>query len=83
MARFYLHLHNRVGTVRDEEGQELPDLRAAREVAITSIRSIIADEAQHGRIDLAGFVRITDGDERDLARIRFGDAFELLLDGAA
>lgn len=74
MARFYLHVHNRIGFVTDEEGQDLRDVQAAREVAITSIRSIVAEEAQQGVIDLTGRVEIADGG-RVVAVVPFREAF--------
>lgn len=74
MARFHLHVHNRIGFVPDEEGQELQDVQAAREVAITSIRSIVAEEAHDGVIDLTGRVEITNGGGV-LAVVQFREAF--------
>lgn len=75
MPRFHLHVHNRIGFVLDEEGQELPDLHAARAVAISSIRSIVAEEAHDGVIDLTGRVDIADHAGRVLGDVPFREAF--------
>jgi hypothetical protein len=83
MARFYLHLHNSIGTVRDEEGVELSDLEAARNQAVRSVRSIIADEVQHGVLNLQGRVEIADATGSVLGVVRYRDAFELLVSGDA
>jgi hypothetical protein len=79
MPRFYLHLYNRVGFARDEEGEELPDLAAARELAMTSIRDILAAEAKEGSIDLRGRIEIADENQEVLAVVRFPEAVELHL----
>jgi hypothetical protein len=53
MTMFYLHLFNRIGNVRDEEGRDLLDLAAAEAEALRSARSIMADEScVNGQIDL-------------------------------
>ncbi len=59
MPRFFLHTHDGVGLIRDEEGSELPDLSSARAEALAAARqlwaaSIIAqgDLADH-RFDIA------------------------------
>lgn len=77
MPQFFLHLHNGMGLVRDEEGSELPDLQAAREKAISGIRSILSDEVRTGRLSLAGRVEIVDAEGRSLAVIAFAEAIEL------
>lgn len=77
MPLYYLHLRNSTGLVRDEEGHDLRDLDAARRAAVASIRSIIADEALQGRIDLRGEVEIADGADAVLLRVAFAEAFTL------
>jgi hypothetical protein len=83
MPRFFLHVHNRIGFVEDEEGQDLPDLDAARDVAIASIRSIISEEASQGAIDLGGRVEIVDEHRRTLSVVPFADAFAVRTDQPA
>jgi hypothetical protein len=81
MERFFFHLRNGIGWVRDEEGCELPDLAAARVCAIGSIRSILKDEIDAGRIDLRGRIDITDEGGRLLGVVPFHSAVELVLEG--
>lgn len=78
MPRFFFHVHNGQGETHDEEGLDLPDQADARGVAIDSIRSIIAEEARQGMIDLQGHIDITEGAEVLLC-IDFIEAFELRL----
>lgn len=77
MARFYLHLRNGCGLSEDTEGQELPDLAAARQQAIDGIRSILGEEVRHGAIDFAGYVEIADADGNILLTVPFREAVDL------
>lgn len=79
MPLYYLHVSNSVGNARDTEGQDLPDLDAARTLAVDSIRSIVAEEAKAGKIDLAGHIEIADTEGRVLGEVRYSEAFELTL----
>jgi hypothetical protein len=83
MARFYLHIRNGGGFVEDLEGQELPDLAAARVQAIEGIRSVLSEETRHGEIDLSGSIEIADGDGNILLVLPFSDAVHLRLDNKA
>ena len=78
MPRFFLHIANRIGYARDEEGVELDDLAAAVEQAKDGIRSIISDEARTGRIDLDGRVEIADETGTVRRVIPFPDAVEIV-----
>jgi hypothetical protein len=81
MQRFYLHLFNSIGYVADEEGLEFPDLDAARQAAITNIRSLLQGDLEVGVIDLRGRIEIRDGANRVLAILPFTEAVELRLGG--
>jgi hypothetical protein len=85
MARFFFDVINGTGLVQDEEGQDLPGLPAARDVAIEGARSIIQDDISMGFIDLAGRIEVRDEDRRRLLSISFRDVVELrgLDDGRA
>ena len=80
MPRFYLHVHNRTGFARDEEGGDFPNLHAARAQAIEGIRSILGDEARHGMIDLNGLIEIATAEGKVVEVVRFSEAFELRLE---
>lgn len=81
MTRFYLHLHNRLGFVRDEEGAGFASLHAAREVALASIRDIISEEAKAGQIDLRGRIVVANEADETLAVVPFAEAVEVHLEG--
>lgn len=81
MSRFFLHVFNRVGLARDEEGIEVDGVDAAIAQAKDGIRSIISDEAKSGRIDFNGRVEIADESGRIRAVVPFPEAFELIMPG--
>ena len=82
MPHYHFHLHNRIGFVPDQEGLELPDLQAAREQALRSIRSIVSADVLDGLIDLNGGIEVMDGGPEPIAVIPFADAFQLEGGGA-
>lgn len=79
MPRFYFHLHNAIGFLGDEEGQEAPDLEAARQTAIDSIRDILSNEVRSGRFDLRGRSEITNDAQQLVAAVAYAEAVELHL----
>jgi hypothetical protein len=79
MPLFFLHLHNSLGFLEDEEGRDLADLAAARGEAVRSIRSLLAEEIRRGRIDLRGRVEIAGADGETLATVLYTEAVQLLL----
>jgi multimeric flavodoxin WrbA len=74
VPRFFLNIRNGSGFTPDEEGRELADLGAARDEAVKGIRSILAEEAKEGRVDLAGAIEVTDGGGAPIAEVPFGEA---------
>ena len=82
MSRFFLHVLNGVGDVRDGEGIEVESLDAAVAQAKEGIRSIVGDEARRGRIDMDGRVEIADESGRLCAVVPFPEAFEFVAAGA-
>jgi hypothetical protein len=83
MPIFLFHVFNSVGTTCDDEGADLSDLTAAKDHAMDSIRSIVAEEARTGRIDLNGHIEIADPAGGTLGRVAFREAFDLKLGGAS
>ena len=77
MSRFYFHVCNGTGFVQDEEGQEFPDLEAARAFAIRNARSIMASDVQRGMLDLSSFIEIEDAEKQLVHTLGFEDAIDL------
>jgi hypothetical protein len=74
MAHYFLHQRGGAAEFTDEEGQDLPDLDAARRCAIGGIRGILADEVMHGRFHLDERIDICDVDGRPLLSVPFSEA---------
>ncbi|MEG3145185.1 hypothetical protein U1839_11040 [Sphingomonas sp. RT2P30] len=74
MPRYRLHLRNEHIDSPDQEGVDLPDLHAARAMAVAGIRDVLAHEVQKGAIDLRGHVDITDDSGGVLETIQFRNA---------
>jgi hypothetical protein len=77
MPRYYFHVCNGTGFVQDEEGEELPDLEAARLAAIRSARSIMASDVQRGILDLSSFIEIEDSEKRLALTLGFQEALDM------
>jgi hypothetical protein len=61
MTRYYFHVRDNAGDLcRDNEGQELPDLAAARQEALNASRELLGEQLLHGgqiapqQIEIAG-----------------------------
>jgi hypothetical protein len=78
MPRYYLNVHNELGETRDEEGHELPDLDAARKEAILGVRSLLVEEAAKGRMDLRGWLDVTNATGEILLSVPFDKAIEII-----
>jgi len=79
MARFYLHIRNGNGYAEDPEGQDLSDLAAARSAAIEGVRSLLAEEARQGQLDLSGSIEIANEEGNILLIVPFSEAISLRL----
>jgi hypothetical protein len=73
MPRFFFNLYNDV-FVDDQEGEELPDLAAARVRAEGFARDMAAASVlDHGRIDLRHRIEVVDASRQPLLSVTFGD----------
>jgi hypothetical protein len=51
MPHYYFNIYNDETTL-DEEGRELPDLAAARELALDSARDLVCESVHKGHLNL-------------------------------
>ena len=77
MPRYFFHLHNDLET-RDEEGLELPDLAAARNVAEQEARAMAAQSVANGQLDLRHSIEVIDESGATVLVVRFGEAVEIV-----
>lgn len=73
MPHYYFHVRSPDGTARDEEGSDLPDLGAAREMALATGRELVADAVKSGRDRTLESVSIADESGRELAAVSIDD----------
>jgi hypothetical protein len=73
MPRYYFHLYNDV-VAEDEEGQDLPDLAAAREYALRNIRDLMTEEVMKGRLILRHRIEIADEQGKRVLTVPFSEA---------
>jgi hypothetical protein len=78
MPYYYFNLFSFSGDTRDQEGLQLTDLTAARKAAISCIRSLVAEEASEGRIDLRGRIEVTNASGKVLFIVPFDEAVEIV-----
>lgn len=77
MPHYLFHVRNRIGFVEDEEGSDHADLDAARAHALDGIRSILAEEARAGEIDLRGRIEVVGAAGRLVLTIPFAEAVQI------
>jgi hypothetical protein len=66
MPRYYLHIRTADGMLLDEEGIDLPDLNAARELALASARDLLGDAIKAGKGVVAESIVVADADGHEL-----------------
>lgn len=76
MPRYFFHIHNHIETV-DEDGLELPDLQAARKMAIKAARAMMAENLIDGQLWLDHWIEVENEAHQQVLAIKFGDAVEI------
>ena len=73
MPRFYLHLYDDL-VVKDEDGIFLADADEAWREAVRNARSIVAEQALKGRINLKHWIDIVDENGEPVLTVPFSSA---------
>ena len=73
VPHFYFHLYNDVSAT-DEEGRDLPNLDAARRVAVCEAREMMTETILKGRINLGHRIEIADEAGAIVATVTFKEA---------
>ena len=81
MARFFLDVINGHGAIIDEEGTQVASRAELTALIFDNIRSMVAEDARQGKIDLLGRVIVRDASGTETEAVTFSDAFELRLPG--
>ena len=77
MPRFFFNIRRHSNLDLDPEGSELPDLNAARQEALVSLRQLVADLVR-GAAAHVEQIEITDADGKVLAVVWWTDAMQSL-----
>lgn len=77
MPLFYFHLCDRDYFIEDSEGHELPDMAAARRVAVESARSIMAQDLRGGELNLASSIKVEDHTHSPLLTLIFAEVVHI------
>lgn len=77
MPRFFFHVYDDIA-VRDEEGLDLPDLAAARQMALSGARALICAEVDTGQLHLGHRLEVEDEGGACVLVLAFGDAIEIV-----
>jgi hypothetical protein len=80
MPRFFFHVVDGVGIASDEDGLELENIAAARDVAVEGAHDILAAEIRYGRIDLSWRIDVADEGGAVVLTLPFSDAVRVASD---
>lgn len=77
MPRYFFHVFDHHGELRDGEGVELSDSTAADGFAIEAARSLICADVMSGQIGLEGRIDIAGPDGQTLGSVTYREAVGL------
>ena len=72
MPLYFFHIRDAEGVIPDEEGSDLPDEKAARAEALSSIRDLMADAVKRGHLNFDRQLDVTDDKGTLLFVVPFG-----------
>jgi hypothetical protein len=73
MPRYYFHIRSDDDTARDDEGTDLPDLDAARELALATARELLGNAIKEGKDVVPKTIMIADAFGREVASVSMRD----------
>jgi hypothetical protein len=76
MPHFYFHVYNHDITI-GEEGRDLPDLAAARELALDSARDLVCESVHQGHLNLDHRIEVQDDAGETVITLTFREAFTI------
>ncbi len=76
MPYYYFNIHNHIET-HDDEGLDLPDLAAAKAMAVKAARAMMAENVLTGSLILSHWVDIQDESRTGVAIVRFSEAVKV------
>lgn len=76
MTKYFFDLYDEMIT-RDEEGSELENIPAARNLAIEYVQALVAHRARAGSMNLTHFIKVRDESGKALFAVRFDEAVKI------
>lgn len=76
MPRYFFHLHDDMVSI-DEEGTELPDIAAARKMAVEAALGLMSAQVLGGRLHLDHRIEVEDENRRPVLSLPFKEAVEI------
>ena len=76
MPRYFFHVYDD-DVAQDDEGQELPNVAAARLVAIRGARDLIAEQVRHGHFVLSHWIDVSDDQGDKVLTVTFRDVVDI------
>jgi len=80
VPRFFFHLRDHVHSIIDPDGDELPDLSAAKQKALSAARELLSAEIKTGLIDLRFRVDVEVEAGQVVHSLPFAQAFTIIQD---
>jgi hypothetical protein len=77
MGRYFFHIFNGSTTI-DEEGNDLPDIDAARAFAIRIAREFACESIREGVLNLDHRIEVTQEDNVRVLTMTFREAFQII-----
>jgi len=78
MPRFFIHCTTGERRIVDEEGHDLPDARAALEMAYEAAREIVAEKVLEGDVIRADSVEVVDESGTLVGSVPIKDVFRVV-----
>ena len=76
MPRYFFHIYDHDITL-DEDGRDLPDLAAARELALDSARDLVCESIHRGYLNLDHRIEVQDQQGETVIVLTFREAFTI------
>lgn len=74
MTKYFFHVRDRLGVMKDNEGMELSTLEDARAEALRSAKHLIAESKKFGTFGLDRVIEVEDGDGQRVYTLPFKTA---------
>ena len=76
MPRYFFHVYDDI-IAEDEEGEDLPNLAAARLKALKGARDLICEQVRHGYAVLSHWIDVVDEQGEKVLTVTFGEAVDI------